>query len=74
MKNLFQGTISELRESYQKKEVSPVEVCQELFRRIDRYDSKIGAFLRLDREGALLLDTASGPRKIVSGELLGRAA
>ena len=53
MKNLFQGTISELRESYQKKEVSPVEVCQELFRRIDRYDSKIGAFLRLDREGAL---------------------
>jgi BirA family biotin operon repressor/biotin-[acetyl-CoA-carboxylase] ligase len=33
-----------------------------------------GRFAGLDREGALLLDTASGPRKIVSGELLGRAA
>ena len=33
-----------------------------------------GRFAGLDREGALLLDTAMGPRKIVSGELLGHAA
>lgn len=33
-----------------------------------------GRFAGLDREGALLLDTTAGPRKIVSGELLGRAA
>jgi BirA family biotin operon repressor/biotin-[acetyl-CoA-carboxylase] ligase len=33
-----------------------------------------GRFAGLDRQGALLLDTAAGPRKIVSGELLGRAA
>lgn len=33
-----------------------------------------GRFAGLDRKGALLLDTAEGPRKIVSGELLGRAA
>ena len=33
-----------------------------------------GRFTGLDREGALLLETASGPRRIVSGELLGRAA
>jgi BirA family biotin operon repressor/biotin-[acetyl-CoA-carboxylase] ligase len=33
-----------------------------------------GRFAGLDREGALLLETAAGPRKIVSGELLGRAA
>jgi BirA family biotin operon repressor/biotin-[acetyl-CoA-carboxylase] ligase len=33
-----------------------------------------GRFAGLDREGALLLDTTTGPRKIVSGELLGRAA
>jgi BirA family transcriptional regulator, biotin operon repressor / biotin---[acetyl-CoA-carboxylase] ligase len=33
-----------------------------------------GRFAGLDREGALLLETASGPRRIVSGELLGRAA
>ena len=33
-----------------------------------------GRFAGLDGEGALLLETAAGPRKIVSGELLGRAA
>lgn len=33
-----------------------------------------GRFSGLDREGALLLETPSGPRRIVSGELLGRAA
>ena len=33
-----------------------------------------GRFAGLDREGALLLETPAGPRKIVSGELLGRVA
>jgi BirA family biotin operon repressor/biotin-[acetyl-CoA-carboxylase] ligase len=33
-----------------------------------------GRFAGLDREGALLLETPAGRRKIVSGELLGRAA
>lgn len=33
-----------------------------------------GRFAGMDREGALLLDTPSGPRKIVAGELLGQAA
>ena len=33
-----------------------------------------GRFAGLDHDGALLLDTADGPRRIVSGELLGRAA
>jgi BirA family biotin operon repressor/biotin-[acetyl-CoA-carboxylase] ligase len=33
-----------------------------------------GRFAGLDREGALLLETAQGRRKIVSGELLGQAA
>jgi BirA family biotin operon repressor/biotin-[acetyl-CoA-carboxylase] ligase len=33
-----------------------------------------GRFVGLDREGALLLETAGGPRKIVAGEMLGRAA
>lgn len=31
-----------------------------------------GSFAGLDQEGALMLDTAAGPRRIVSGELLGR--
>jgi BirA family transcriptional regulator, biotin operon repressor / biotin---[acetyl-CoA-carboxylase] ligase len=33
-----------------------------------------GRFNGVDGEGALLLETSSGPRRIVSGELLGRAA
>jgi BirA family biotin operon repressor/biotin-[acetyl-CoA-carboxylase] ligase len=33
-----------------------------------------GRFGGVDHEGALLLETSSGPRRIVSGELLGRAA
>ena len=33
-----------------------------------------GRFRGVDREGALLLETDAGPRRIVSGELLGRAA
>lgn len=33
-----------------------------------------GRFAGLDGDGSLLLDTTAGPRKIVSGELLGRAA
>ena len=33
-----------------------------------------GAFAGMDREGALLLETPAGPLRIVSGELLGRAA
>jgi BirA family biotin operon repressor/biotin-[acetyl-CoA-carboxylase] ligase len=33
-----------------------------------------GRFAGMDPEGALLLDTAAGPRRIVAGELLARAA
>ncbi len=33
-----------------------------------------GAFAGMDSDGALLLETPAGPRRIVSGELLGRAA
>lgn len=33
-----------------------------------------GRFAGMDREGALLLDTTAGPRRIVAGELLARAA
>lgn len=33
-----------------------------------------GRFAGIDAQGALLLETSAGPRKIVAGELLGRAA
>jgi aspartyl-tRNA(Asn)/glutamyl-tRNA(Gln) amidotransferase subunit A len=53
MKNLFTATIRELQDAYKSKKTSPSEVCTELIRRIDQYDSKIGSFLRLDKEGVL---------------------
>lgn len=53
MIDLFRATIQDLLRAYRSKETSPVEVCQTLLERIDRYDSSIGAFLRIDREGLL---------------------
>jgi aspartyl-tRNA(Asn)/glutamyl-tRNA(Gln) amidotransferase subunit A len=47
------STIHGLLNAYRSKETSPVEVCQDLFRKIEQQDSRIGAFLRLDKDGAL---------------------
>jgi aspartyl-tRNA(Asn)/glutamyl-tRNA(Gln) amidotransferase subunit A len=54
MTNLLQKNISDLLRAYRSRETSPEEVCREVFEKIDRYDSKTGAFLKLDREGAML--------------------
>jgi aspartyl-tRNA(Asn)/glutamyl-tRNA(Gln) amidotransferase subunit A len=53
MTDWIHGTIHDLLQAYRARKASPVEVCRELFSRIDRHDGRIGAFLRLDREGAL---------------------
>jgi aspartyl-tRNA(Asn)/glutamyl-tRNA(Gln) amidotransferase subunit A len=53
MSDITQGCISDLLQVYRSKKTSPGEVCRELFQRIEKYDGRIGAFLRLDREGAL---------------------
>jgi aspartyl-tRNA(Asn)/glutamyl-tRNA(Gln) amidotransferase subunit A len=57
--DLFKATIHDLLLAYRSKETSPVEVCQTLFDRIDRFDASIGAFLRIDRENALRQATQS---------------
>ena len=49
----FSGTIDGLLAAYRSKSVSPIEVCRLLLDRIAIYDAGIGAFLRIDREGAL---------------------
>ena len=49
----FPGTIDGLLAAYRSKSVSPIEVCRLLLDRIAIYDAGIGAFLRIDREGAL---------------------
>jgi len=53
MNELLGGTIHQLLQAYRQKSVSPVEICRAAMDRIDQYDSQIGAFLRVDREGAL---------------------
>ena len=54
MTDLLQKNISDLLRAYRSRETTPEEVCREIFAKIDRYDSKTGAFLKLDREGAML--------------------
>ncbi len=54
MTDLLQRNISDLLRAYRSRETTPEEVCRELIEKIDRYDSKTGAFLKLDREGALI--------------------
>lgn len=54
MTNLLERNISDLLRAYRSRETTPEEVCREVFQKIDRYDSKSGAFLKLDREGAMI--------------------
>lgn len=53
MSHLLQGNISNLLRAYRSHETTPEEICRQILERIDRYDSKTGAFLKLDREGAM---------------------
>ena len=59
MIDLFKATIQDLLLAYRSKEISPVEVCQTLFDRIDRFDPSNGAFLRIDRPKVLQQAEAS---------------
>jgi aspartyl-tRNA(Asn)/glutamyl-tRNA(Gln) amidotransferase subunit A len=63
------GSINELLDAYRSKKTTPEEVCSDLFQRIDRYDSKTGAFLRLDRDGAIQAakDAAKNLNKPLAG-------
>jgi aspartyl-tRNA(Asn)/glutamyl-tRNA(Gln) amidotransferase subunit A len=53
MSHLLKGNISNLLRAYHSRETTPEEICRQSFERIDRFDSKTGAFLKLDREGAM---------------------
>ena len=69
MIDLFKATIQDLLLAYRSKETSPVEVCQALFERIDRFDESIGAFLRIDR--SKVLQQASESEKDLERPLAG---
>jgi aspartyl-tRNA(Asn)/glutamyl-tRNA(Gln) amidotransferase subunit A len=51
MNDLLCGSIDDLLAAYRSRKTSPREVCQALIRRIEQHDSRIGAFLRIDRDG-----------------------
>jgi aspartyl-tRNA(Asn)/glutamyl-tRNA(Gln) amidotransferase subunit A len=60
MNDFLKGTILQLLQAYRSHQTSPVEVCEKLFERIAKYDSKIGAYVPrtsrppwLDRERVL---------------------
>ena len=45
--------LKDLSNKLQKKEISPVELLNGYLKQIDKYDSKINAFIEIDREQAL---------------------
>jgi aspartyl-tRNA(Asn)/glutamyl-tRNA(Gln) amidotransferase subunit A len=67
--DLLSGSIAQLLIAYRTRKTSPVEVCEALIDTINRHDSRIGAFLRLDREGAMKAarDAEQNPGKPLSG-------
>jgi aspartyl-tRNA(Asn)/glutamyl-tRNA(Gln) amidotransferase subunit A len=53
MIDLQKSTIQDLLQSYRTKETSPSEICSRLLDRIDRCDSRIGAFLKIDHDSVM---------------------
>jgi aspartyl-tRNA(Asn)/glutamyl-tRNA(Gln) amidotransferase subunit A len=53
MSDLTKLTAVELSEKLEKKEISAIEVTNAHFERIENLDSKVKAFLYLDKKGAL---------------------
>ncbi len=64
-------TALELLDRLDAKEVTSTEVAEAFLDRIERYDRRIGAFLRVDREAALA-QAAAIDNKRRRGEALGR--
>ena len=59
-----------MREMIVEKEVSPVELTELYFDRIDRLDSRLNAYLTLDRDGAMKTARAA-EEAVVRGDRLG---
>ncbi len=67
MSELFNLGIAEAKELLGKKEISSVELTQSIIERVKAEDSKIGAYVTFDEEGALAAAKAADER-IASGE------
>ena len=53
MNNLHWLTAAELTSAYAARKLSPVEVVNALFQRIDQLEPHLNAFIKLDREAVL---------------------
>ena len=69
-KNLAFTPAWELRELIAEKKVSPVELTELYFERIDALDSKLNSYLTLDRDGAMQTAKAA-EEAVVKGDELG---
>jgi aspartyl-tRNA(Asn)/glutamyl-tRNA(Gln) amidotransferase subunit A len=68
--SVFKLPIHELVDAYRRRALSPVEVLEQQFRRIDEFGAAINAFVYLEREQAIAAARASEGR-YAAGEPLG---
>ena len=66
---LYEMTACEMADKLRLKEVSAVELCEDLLVRIDETEDAVGSFLTIDREGALQSARAIDDRR-AAGEML----
>jgi len=64
---LHELTLEQASDLLKKKEISSVELTRAVFERIEAVDGKVGAFLTLDKEGALE-QAAAADRRLASGD------
>lgn len=70
MSDLHWMSAAELAAAYAKRKLSPVEVVKALFKRIDKLEPRVHAFIKLDRE-AVLANAREAEREIRGGNVRG---
>ncbi len=70
MKNIGYIPINKLRSMISSKEISPVEVMNETFERINSLNSRFGAYITLDEEGSIK-KAKEAETTVMKGEELG---
>lgn len=71
--SLYQHTARELHEKLLAKECSAKEIAESVFARIDACEERVGAYVTLEREGAIAA-AETVDKKIAAGEAIGPLA